>query len=227
MLRFWSFCVLHHRGTNFISMNFYLRSPLTQLQYSERSRRGHWFLFGEGKIVAPFADWIDNTELNIGLRQGAGTAVIFRNVYGAATWTLLQLNGQMERRKIGLGEPLQQLSPGNMTSLTVITTKWSRWVQCLEFKNVPVKVTWLSFDVNLDWVLLLDPLANLSNVSAVCLWKCVNRRPHCLLLILCLSLTSQFQWSAHFILDMAGNSLYGALRFHTMTYFLQNTFFLA
>jgi len=53
--------------------------------------------------VSHCADWIDNTELNIALRQGAGAGDIFRTVYSAPTWTLLQLNDQVDGRKKRVG----------------------------------------------------------------------------------------------------------------------------
>ena len=49
--------------------------------------------------VSPCMDWIDNARLNIALRQEAGAEDIFRSVYSAMTWTLPQLNDQMEERK--------------------------------------------------------------------------------------------------------------------------------
>lgn len=49
--------------------------------------------------VSPRADWIDNSGLNIALRQEGGGEDIFRSVYGATTRTLPQLNDQTEERK--------------------------------------------------------------------------------------------------------------------------------
>lgn len=46
--------------------------------------------------MSPCTDWIDNVGLNIALRQGGGEEAIFRSVYSATTWTLPQLNDQME-----------------------------------------------------------------------------------------------------------------------------------
>lgn len=48
--------------------------------------------------MSPCTDWIDNAGLNIALRQEGGKEAIFRSVYNAATWTLPQLNDQMEVR---------------------------------------------------------------------------------------------------------------------------------
>lgn len=67
---------------------------------SSSSRRGHWFPPPPGREdVSPRADWIDNSGLNIALRQEGGGEDIFRSVYGATTRTLPQLNDQTEERK--------------------------------------------------------------------------------------------------------------------------------
>lgn len=77
--------------------------PLPALSFNTSSLRDPWEGIdsppGKGRCVSPSVDWIDNAELNIALRQGARDQDIFRSVYGATTWTLLQLNDQTERRR--------------------------------------------------------------------------------------------------------------------------------
>lgn len=74
--------------------------------FSPLSPSKHLPALGEGidsppgrEDVSPRADWIDNSGLNIALRQEGGGEDIFRSVYGATTRTLPQLNDQTEERK--------------------------------------------------------------------------------------------------------------------------------